>query len=219
MITATGIAYGSVSGSDAQMKSESPAPPRRADFNWMKPVAILLAVAALLWFSNRARTMVGYVFASAALAVALLVLWDFARRAPHIRRARQRLAGKVVLVYSRRRGWAPLIENNVVPLLEPHAVEVVQYRSRPDRTPRWDMEVIWSNCPRHPNRPSIPFLIRIGTNRQSARIASLRIGLLPFKHCVKRSETTQAAIRPLLEQALIRCDPNQLVSISESPKA
>jgi len=201
------------------VKTRQPTRSHHAILQWAIPLAVLLAIAAGLLLSSVFRTLFSLLCATVILAVAFLLLVDFMKHAPDRRRARQRLAGRIVLVYSRRRGWAPLIENNVVPLLKPHAVEVLRYASRPDRTPQWDMEVIWSNCPRHPNRPSIPFLIRIGTIRQPARIASLRVGLLPFKHCVKRSETTQAALRPLLEQALIRCDPNQLVSISETPKA
>lgn len=132
------------------------------------------------------------------------------------RRLRRRLRDRTVLVYHRRRGWAALMENNVLPLLADR--DVTPHRRI--RLWRRDMATAMRDQ-RSGDAPlrrllvlppelicvfpsaSCPFLVTIGrTGRDAARVTPLNETLRPLKALGKRSRDTQARVAVLLDAAL-----------------
>jgi hypothetical protein len=119
------------------------------------------------------------------------------------RRAFGDLGGRTILVYTRKRGWNETIVNNVLPLLPPERVRVLVRQCLTDPVNHTLYRLVGEHCWRSGHRESMPYLISLTTAKtEKARVVGLHKSLLPFKRSAKRSAATQAAIRPILDEAL-----------------
>lgn len=143
------------------------------------------------------------------VAFAIFAVFDATVIEPiRTRRARRRAVricrGRPLLVLGSRHGWRDFLANNVVAQFGDQVVCVWKVSS--ENHPTYALlSVARNELHRCGKWPSFPFLISLrGDGRERSLLTELHQSLLPYKRLAKRSAETQAAVRPILDEALRR---------------
>lgn len=135
--------------------------------------------------------LVSIPFALVYLVVANRILEPWRRR-----RFRRRYAGRVVLVWTSRRGWHDFVVNNVLPVLPQGAMTIYQRKARP-AVPSEDGFPIRYVCEKPLSRP---YLVSIAPRGCFAILLNPELGQL--KGHAARDPEVQRQVARILERAV-----------------
>jgi hypothetical protein len=109
---------------------------------------------------------------------------------------RRRYAGRMVLVWTSRRGWHDFMVNNVLPMLPKGTITVCQRKTRPPVLSEAGFPV------RHLRLGSLsrPYLVAIDSHRYSTILLNSKLGQL--KDCAARQPEVQRLVARILEDAV-----------------
>lgn len=144
--------------------------------------------------------------ATAVFLIAVFVPFELYSNRRQTRRAVNKAGGRIVFVYTSRRGWNELVVNNILPLLEDEGILPLNRTGGRDGNDEVLLQVIRAECTRRygwGSGPPAPFFASLqGYHRRAWIFTPLHGELLPYKYQRRRSRDTQQFIQPIIDSAL-----------------